>query len=108
MEQMGIIRSGPSSKPKLKAKEGITMSNKKNLLCMLGIHIEKFLSNDVTDGSKCSCGKKCSPKIIWPNEQQIKIITCPICSGELQEILKGFKCMKCSRYYSENKIVTSN
>jgi hypothetical protein len=41
-----------------------------NLLCRLGIHVEKFLSCDVAGGSKCTCGKKRTPPIIWPRYEE--------------------------------------
>ena len=37
-----------------------------NLLCKLGIHVERFLSCNVAGGSRCPCGKKSTPPIIWP------------------------------------------
>lgn len=40
------------------------------LLCMLGIHLKKFLTCDVAGGSKCSCGKKTTPPTIWPKKEK--------------------------------------
>ena len=37
-----------------------------NPLCRIGIHIEKFLTCNVAGGSRCSCGKKSTPPLVWP------------------------------------------
>jgi uncharacterized protein YodC (DUF2158 family) len=37
-----------------------------NLLCAIGLHLERFLSTDVAGGSSCPCGKKSTPAIVWP------------------------------------------
>jgi len=43
-----------------------------NLLCKIGIHIERFLTCDVAGGSKCPCGKKHTPPIVWPRYEEIQ------------------------------------
>jgi len=44
-----------------------------NLLCRIGIHIEKFMTCDVAGGSKCSCGKKSTPPIVWPRCEEAQM-----------------------------------
>ena len=43
-----------------------------DLLCRIGIHIEKFLTCNVAGGSRCSCGKKSTPPIIWPRREEAR------------------------------------
>jgi hypothetical protein len=44
-----------------------------SLLCKVGIHLEKFITTDVAGGSRCPCGKKSTPAIVWPmTEEEVK------------------------------------
>lgn len=77
-----------------------------NVLCRFGIHIEKFLTYDVAGGSKCSCGKKSTPPIVWPRceeaQQNTKVDLQTVNQQLKQAIALLLRCQVCGDVFGND------